>query len=104
MARYESSGQKARSEPGPLGPKGGTENVITPFAVTELRQRRSHQQLYPGQVSISPHKYVDGHYLIVTPSAPADSTYRLVFETDGKLVTRFRSGKMPEVTWVEGCS
>lgn len=38
----------ARSEAGPLGPKGGTENVITPFAVTELRQRRSHQAAVSG--------------------------------------------------------
>lgn len=61
-------------------------------------------QLYPGQVAVSPHKYVDGHYLIVAPKAPTDSAYRLVFETDGKRVTRFRAGRMPEVTWVEGCS
>ncbi|MBC7789783.1 MAG: hypothetical protein H7Z74_07540 [Anaerolineae bacterium] len=62
------------------------------------------KQLYPGQVEVVPHKYVDGHYLIVTPNVPSDSAHRFVFETDGKRVTRFRSGKMPEVTWVEGCS
>ncbi|MBC7819115.1 MAG: hypothetical protein IAG10_19675 [Planctomycetaceae bacterium] len=62
------------------------------------------KQLYAGQVEVSPHKYVDGNYLIVTPVAATDTAYRVVFETDGKRVTRFRSGKMPEVSWVEGCS
>jgi hypothetical protein len=27
----------------------------------------------------------------------------LVFETDGKHVTMFRAGRLPEVKWVEGC-
>lgn len=57
--------------------------------------------LYPNQVEIMPHKYTEGHYLTVTPT---DSAYRIIFETDGKKVIRFRAGKMPEVQWVEGCS
>lgn len=60
--------------------------------------------LYPGRVEVQPHKYADGHYLIVTPVAPADSTYRMIFETDGKQVTSYRTGRLPEVRWVEGCS
>lgn len=60
--------------------------------------------LYPGRVEVQPHKYAEGHYLIVTPAAPADSAYRLIFETDGKRVTTFRTGRLPEVGWVEGCS
>jgi hypothetical protein len=60
--------------------------------------------LYPGRVQTGPHKYVDGHYLVVRRGAGADSAYRLVFETDGQRVTRFRGGRIPEVEWVEGCS
>jgi hypothetical protein len=60
--------------------------------------------LYPGRVQTSPHKYVDGHYLVVRRGAGADSVYRLVFETDGQRVTRYRGGRLPEVEWVEGCS
>lgn len=60
--------------------------------------------LYAGRVSVTPHKYTTGHYLVVTPSAPDDSTDRLVFETDGRKVVRYHAGRMPEVTWVEGCS
>lgn len=59
--------------------------------------------LYSGRVSTRPHKYVSGgHYLVVT--SPADTMRRLVFETDGKRVTSYRAGRMPEVMWVEGCS
>jgi hypothetical protein len=60
-------------------------------------------ELYRGRVTTEPHKYVSGgHYLVV--NSPADSTQRLVFETDGKRVTSYRVGRMPEVMWVEGCS
>ena len=58
--------------------------------------------LYRGLVRVEPHKYTDGHYLVVTPAA--DSTRRIIFETDGNVVTRYRAGRMPEVEWVEGCS
>lgn len=60
--------------------------------------------LYRGRVTVSPHRYVEGHYLTVTPEAPADSSLRIVFETDLRRVTRYRAGTMPQVSWVEGCS
>jgi hypothetical protein len=60
-------------------------------------------ELYRGRVTTEPHKYVQGgHYLIV--ASPASSTRQLVFETDGKRVTSYRVGRLPEVRWVEGCS
>lgn len=62
------------------------------------------KSLYPGQVTVQPHKYTDGHYLIVTPADAADKDFRIVFETDGSKVTRYRSGKIPSVQYVEGCS
>lgn len=63
------------------------------------------KQLYPGQISVTPHKYLpNGHYLTYTPKDAKDTNYRLIFETDGKQVTDFRSGRLPEVAWVEGCS
>lgn len=58
--------------------------------------------LYAGRVSVQPHKYLPaGHYLVVT--TPSDAKLRLVFETDGKLVTTYRVGREPEVEQVEGC-
>lgn len=63
------------------------------------------QELYGSRLSIEPHKYVPGgHYMIVTPFPPTDGNFRLVFETDGSRVTTFRAGRLPEVTWVEGCA
>jgi hypothetical protein len=59
---------------------------------------------YPGHVTATSHKYVPGgQYLMVRPGSPADSALRIVFETDSGHVTRFRSGRMPEVEWVERC-
>lgn len=59
---------------------------------------------YAGRVTVTPHKYVPGgQYLSVRPTSPADSAYRIVFETENGRVTRFRSGRVPEVEWVERC-
>lgn len=58
------------------------------------------RERYP-TARVEPHKYVDGgHYLVVD----ADDNRRLVFETDGAKVTRYRAGLVPQVDWVEGCS
>ncbi|WP_392534720.1 hypothetical protein [Nostoc sp. C117] len=63
------------------------------------------KSLYPGQIRVTPHNYVQGgHYLTFVPKDQSDKNYRVVFETDGKRVTQFRSGKLPEVEYVEGCS
>jgi len=60
------------------------------------------QSLYGGRVSLQPHKYVEGgHYLVVSDAAHPDD--RIVFETDGKVVTQYRAGRTPEVANVEGC-
>jgi hypothetical protein len=63
------------------------------------------KSLYPGQIKVTPHEYTTGgHYLTFVPKDKADKNYRLVFETDGKRVTQMRSGKLPEVSYIEGCS
>jgi hypothetical protein len=58
--------------------------------------------LYSGRVTVEPHKYVNGHYLVVAAETPDSS--RIIFETDGARVTSFRAGLLPSVAWVEGCS
>ena len=62
------------------------------------------RRLYAGRVTASPHKYTAGQYLTVGPASPADGEFRLVFETEGERVTRYRSGKLPQVQYVEGCA
>ena len=62
------------------------------------------KSLYPGQIQVTPHKYVKGgHYLTFTSKEPLYKNYRVVFETDGKRVTQYRAGKLPEVEFVERC-
>ena len=63
-------------------------------------------RLYPDSLEVQPHKYdARGHYLIVVPRAPADSLYRLIFETDSLgRVRRYRAGLRPAVEYVEGCA
>jgi hypothetical protein len=58
------------------------------------------KELYADRVTVQPHKYSDGHYLIIAP----DSLARLVFETDGDTVSMMRGGMLPMALWVEGCS
>ncbi len=60
--------------------------------------------LYQGRVEVQPHKYTGptGHYLVVTP--PDDTLHRLIFETDGERILRYRAGRIPAVQFVEGCA
>ena len=57
------------------------------------------QNAYGQVVETTPHKYTSGHYLTVPVG-----DHKIVFETDGQWVTRYRVGRLPEVEWVEGCS
>lgn len=60
--------------------------------------------LYAGRVERQMHPYTDGRYLIVRAPVGADAAdYRLVFETDGRRVTRYRAGRYPAVTYAEAC-
>lgn len=62
------------------------------------------RHLYANHLRVTPHKYVSGaHYLTSIPGAPADTVHRVIFETDGKRVTRYRAGLVPYVEHVEGC-
>jgi hypothetical protein len=58
------------------------------------------------KIEVTPHAYVDGHYLEITMPGlgPNYANYRYIFETDGKKVTAFRAGRLPEVGFIEGCA
>jgi len=60
--------------------------------------------LYRGHIEIQAHRYnPNGHYLVFHPSDQKDQEYGMVFETNGSKVTTFRSGRHPEVDYVEHC-
>ncbi|MBE9139197.1 hypothetical protein IQ254_18685 [Nodosilinea sp. LEGE 07088] len=60
---------------------------------------------YP-EAEITGHPYVnDGHYVTITDPDPPH--HSMIFETiasRGNQVMDFRSGRSPEVHWIEGCS
>ncbi|MEM9164615.1 MAG: hypothetical protein AAGC54_16310 [Cyanobacteria bacterium P01_F01_bin.4] len=60
---------------------------------------------YPDQLEEAPHDYTLGKYLTFTAPGDVRNLYRLVFETDQNgVVTQYRAGQFPAVTWLEGCS
>jgi hypothetical protein len=79
---------------GPLPTAGGARIGMTGREVLAL---------YGGALEARPHKYdTAGQYLVLAPEEGRDSL-RLVFETDGAVVTRYRTGVLPAVEYVEGC-
>jgi hypothetical protein len=62
------------------------------------------KSIYNGDLQIEPHKYVTGGHYMVVMGDSASAGKAIVFETNGKVVTNFRAGRLPEVKWVEGCS
>lgn len=63
------------------------------------------RELYGSRLVVQPHKYdAAGHYLIVNQIPDGNRGLKLVFETNGTQVTKYRAGRMPEVEFVEGCS
>lgn len=60
---------------------------------------------YGDRITTEGHPYDDdSRYLIYTPRDAADAHYRVIFETAWGYVTRYRSGLLPAVHWIEGCS
>ncbi|MEM9004861.1 MAG: hypothetical protein AAGE59_15225 [Cyanobacteria bacterium P01_F01_bin.86] len=52
-----------------------------------------------------PHRYVpEGNYWEFGPRDAVDSGYRVIFATAGGIVTEYRAGRLPEVSYVEGCN
>jgi len=64
------------------------------------------KSLYPGQIKVTPHTYngPQANYLTFVPKNKAEQNYRVIFETDGQRVTRYRVGKLPEVEYYGGCA
>lgn len=59
--------------------------------------------LYAGRVEREGHKFTDGRYLVVREAAGAGD-YRIVFETDGERVMRYRAGIHPAVSYDDACA
>ncbi len=62
--------------------------------------------LYPGQIRVIKNPLSGrGNNLTFVPRDATDSNYRLIFQTGiDKRVKYFRSGQLPQVEYIEGCS
>jgi hypothetical protein len=62
--------------------------------------------LYPGQIRVIKNPLGGpGNNLTFVPREVADSNYRLIFQTrNDRRVKYFRSGQLPQVEYIEGCS
>jgi hypothetical protein len=61
------------------------------------------KSIYGDELEVKPHKYIEGGHYMTVKGDSASAGKAIVFETDGKRVTMFRAGRIPEVEWVEGC-
>lgn len=61
------------------------------------------KSVYGDELQVQPHKYIEGGHYLTVKGDSASAGKAIVFETDGKRVTMFRAGRIPEVEWVEGC-
>lgn len=64
--------------------------------------------LYPGQIQITKHPFPlrpneNRKHLTFVPKDASDKNYRIIFETGNNRVYHLRSGKLPEVGYIEGC-
>jgi hypothetical protein len=75
--------------------------IATPAGIRIGSNEFDVDNAYRGRTTVAEQKYQDGHDITVTD--PARPNLRYLFETDGTRVTRYRTGRTPEVEFVEGC-
>jgi hypothetical protein len=60
--------------------------------------------MYPGRLEVRPSETVpDGQDLVFVPRDQGDRTFRVYFVTQNGKVIQIRAGRLPEVSWPEGC-
>ena len=61
-------------------------------------------RVYGSRITVERHRYhPTGHYLVYVAADPSLQEFSLLFETDGRVVTAFRSGLKAAVARPEGC-
>ena len=64
------------------------------------------RRAYPGRIEVDTVHYDHNegwHFLVFVPASPADSAYRVRFETDGRRVRGIRAGTAYATALMEGC-
>ncbi|MBD2441191.1 hypothetical protein [Nostoc sp. FACHB-110] len=82
---------------------GSNPNIYTQVGVNTGTPENDLRFLYGFQnVLVLSDKALKKRYLIYFP--PKAKNYRLIFESNGTYATRFKAGKLPEVTYPHGCA
>ena len=78
------------------------EDYLTDTGLSVGQKEEQIFKKYEGKTSERIHPYIGkrGKYIIVANS----DGYKMIFETDSGVITRFRTGKSPSVEYIEGCS
>ncbi|HEX2274282.1 MAG TPA: hypothetical protein VHG90_10460 [Acidimicrobiales bacterium] len=85
------------------GAEGSPPTIATEAGIRVGSPEEDVAAAYPG-IAVRPHPSVPGgHYLVHVPDDPRVRGFELLFETDGKVVTSFRSGVIAVVDAPEGC-
>ena len=88
-----------------IGGRGEARQTLTVSGIGVGSTEDEVKRTYPGRITVQGHPYVPaGHYLVYTPADPALQHLRMIFETDGRVVTTFRAGLQGPVSWIEGCA
>lgn len=82
----------------------GKSKIKTVSGIAVGSSERDVERVYGSRITREPHPYGGdkGAYLVYTPINETDLL--LIFETDGKKVTSFRSGYEEQVRYIEGCA
>lgn len=103
-----------RPEGGPLGVEltvtGGTiervdltnETITTRSGAGVGMSEQGLNDLFGDRLSTQP-RGDGGNTVTFTPADASDAEFRVIFETDGSVVTSFRSGRIPQVTPMVPC-
>lgn len=104
VAFMVTAGRIVRIDVLPSPPETTRPAVATVSGIRVGSTEQEVKDAYPGQISVQAHPYLpSGHYLVYTPTDPGLKGLGLVFETDGRNVTSFRSGQLGPVQLKERC-
>ena len=59
---------------------------------------------WPDRIRAEPMADGSGNLLVYVPEDVSDRQFRVIFQTDGKQVIRFWSGRLPWAGWLHGCT
>lgn len=101
------NGRIVRADVHPVGREPSASLVSTLSGVRLGDSEDTVRETYGDRIHTELHPYAGhrgGHYLVYTPMGASAGRLSMIFETDGRRVTMFRSGLFDPVSAPEGCA